>query len=123
MAVEQEIALMLEEIEGVIRKYRLRLQGGTSGEIGIESPEIKRLKILRFVNENGSVFPEELYALADEMGMSRQGLGGYFRGASSGNSLSTSLLKYESDRKPRKIVIGNYGLDELARLERLHPSW
>jgi len=119
MAVEKEIASMLEEIEGVIRKYRVRLQGDSSSDVVSISPEIRRLKVLRFVNDRGPIYPEDLYSLAGEIGMSRQGLGGFFRGAGSDSTSRNSLLRYDEDKK---IVIGGLGTAELARLERLHPS-
>jgi len=119
MAVEKEIASMLEEIEGVIRKYRVRLQGDSSSDVVSISPEIRRLKVLRFVNDRGPIYPEDLYSLAGEIGMSRQGLGGFFRGAGSDSTSTNSLLRYDEDKK---IVIGGLGTAELARLERLHPS-
>lgn len=123
MAMEKEIASMLEEIEGVIRKYRVRLQGDSSSDVASVSPEIlrevRRLKVLRFVNNREPVYREDLYSLASEIGMGRQGLGGFFRGSGSDRTSSNSLLRYDDEKK---IVIGGLGIAELARLERLHPS-
>ena len=125
--MSSELASMLKEIEDVIRKYRVRLESGadSSTKTIADDPEIKRLKILKYVSENQPVKAIDLYEEARAIGISRQGLGGFYREAvepGGSGSKSASLIRDDSDGSDHlaKISIGRYGEIQLELLLRKH---
>lgn len=116
-----EIASMLEEIEGVIRKYRRRLEGGADRSGGAGAADANRLKILRFVKENEPVVSSALYEYAKGLGMSTQGLGGFFRKARNprpdAKKAFSAMLKKDANGKYGKVWVDEYGELVLSELE------
>ena len=118
--MSSELAEMLKEIESVIRKYRLRLEQGVTDSPGNRTAEYKRFRILDYVARNQSVTSEELYSLAEEIGMQRQGLGGFFRTAVvkhvDETPFESAMLKRENSTRYARIYLERYGDIELERL-------
>ena len=121
-----ELVEMLKEIEGVIRKYRIRLEEGSPSSPGGGSPDYKRFRILNHVKNNQPVAPEDLYSIAEKIGMKRQGLGGFFRPALinhlDGPPFESAMLRRDSPSKYARISLDRYGELELERLDRQFGS-
>lgn len=120
--MSNELVGMLKEIEGVIRKYRIRLEQDSPSSPGGGTADYKRFRILSFVKNGQPVTPEDLYSVAEEIGMKRQGLGGFFRPALINHldeaPFESAMLRRDSSSKYAHISLDRYGELELERLDR-----
>jgi hypothetical protein len=137
--LNQELLAMLTEIEGAIRRFRLRLEEYENLEMApivtsrsahtereTELPEVRRLKILQFVRDRSPVEKMQLWRLADELKMGRQGLGGFFRKTEVNipgiGRIKSSLLLMEGTGRYATVSLGDYGQEELRRLQSQFPE-
>ena len=69
---------------------------------------------------------EQLWRLADELGMGRQGLGGFFRKTEVDlpriGRVKSSLLLMECKGRYQTVTLGDYGQEELQRLQSQFPE-
>ena len=137
--LNRDLLAMLSEIEAAIKKFRLQLEESQRSESDFETtrdsdltrrqtrtPEVRRLKILQFVHERNPVAKEQLWRLADELGMGRQGLGGFFRKTEVDlpriGRVKSSLLLMEGKGRYQTVTLGDYGQEELQRLQSQFPE-
>lgn len=137
--LNRDLLAMLSEIEAAIKKFRLQLEESQRSESDFEitrdsdltrrqtrTPEVRRLKILQFVHERTPVAKEQLWRLADELGMGRQGLGGFFRKTEVDlpriGRVKSSLLLMEGKGRYQTVTLGDYGQEELQRLQSQFPE-
>ena len=137
--LDRDLLAMLSEIEAAIKKFRLQLEESQRPESVFEitrdsdltrrqtwTPEVRRLKILQFVHERNPVAKEQLWRLADELGMGRQGLGGFFRKTEvdlpRNGRVKSSLLLMEGKGRYQTVTLGDYGQEELQRLQSQFPE-
>jgi len=110
VSLESELlAEFFSDLEQLAANYRRRIGGGTRSD----TPEGKRLRMLRKVRDAKGATKKEFYKFGEESNIGHQGLGGYFRKQEKNLGPETALLMYEGE----KIVITDVGRDAIEALE------